>query len=69
TFAGDTIPGLRRVSDIIDALTTEEWLVCHHDSRHDPPIRAALDALSDVLSRPRPVPLQQPHEGPTLRTL
>ncbi|MEM7631141.1 MAG: LysR family transcriptional regulator [Pseudomonadota bacterium] len=58
TFAGDALPGLVRVSEVIEALTSEEWLVCHQDTRHDPPVRAALDALGDVLSRPRPAPLQ-----------
>ncbi|WP_299145198.1 LysR family transcriptional regulator [uncultured Tateyamaria sp.] len=64
TFAGDRVPELVRVSDVIDALTAEEWLVCHQDTRHDPPIRAALDALSSCLSRPRP--LQATGPSPTL---
>ncbi|MEO0866631.1 MAG: LysR substrate-binding domain-containing protein [Pseudomonadota bacterium] len=63
TFAGDAVPGLTRVSDIIDALTSQEWLVCHQDTRHDPPIRAALDALTQVLTGPRP--LQPQGESPT----
>lgn len=64
TFAGDAAPGLTRVSDIIDALTAEEWLVCHQDSRHDPPIRAALEALAGALSAPRP--LRKADQSPTL---
>ena len=64
TFAGDRVPELTRVSGIIDALTAEEWLVCHQDTRHDPPIRAALDALARGLTRPRP--LQDPGQSPTL---
>lgn len=48
-FAGDTEPGLDRLSEPIDALTHDEWLVSHHEARHDPPIRAALDALAQVL--------------------
>lgn len=66
TFAGDAEPGLVRVSGLIGALTAEEWLVCHQDTRHDPAIRAALDALSGVLSRPRAAPLQEGPLGPTL---
>lgn len=66
TFAGDTIPGLTRVSDIIEALTSEEWLVCHQDTRHDPPIRAALDALANMMAQPRPVPLRGVAKSPTL---
>ncbi|MEM1362630.1 MAG: LysR family transcriptional regulator [Pseudomonadota bacterium] len=33
----------------IDDLAHEEWLVSHHDARHDPPIRAALNAIADLL--------------------
>ena len=36
---------LVRLSEPSPELESEEWLVCHHESRHDPPIRAALDAL------------------------
>lgn len=52
TFAGDAIPDLVRVSEVIEALTSEEWLVCHQDTRHDPAIRAALDALALGLRHP-----------------
>lgn len=49
-FAGCSMPELVQVSPDIDALTHEEWLVSHHDARHDPPIRAALEAIGTVLS-------------------
>ena len=64
TFCADTAPGLVRVSGIVDALTTEEWLVCHQDTRHDPAIRATLDAISGFLKRPRP--LHAAPQSPTL---
>lgn len=64
TFAGDAAPGLVRVSDVIEALTSEEWLVCHQDTRHDPAIRAALDAVSEFLRRPRATPAQKDHAAP-----
>lgn len=64
TFAADTVPNLVRVSGIIDALTAEEWLVCHQDTRHDPAIRAALDAIAGMLARPRP--LQDEVQSPSL---
>jgi DNA-binding transcriptional LysR family regulator len=51
-FAGRALPELVQVSPEIDVLTHEEWLVCHHDARHDPPIRAALDAIGTLLSAP-----------------
>jgi len=49
-FAGDAEPGLVRHSDPLSEVRHEEWLVCHHDARHDPPVRRALDALADLLS-------------------
>jgi DNA-binding transcriptional LysR family regulator len=50
TFAGDGEPGLARVSGPIDGLGHEEWLVSHHDARHDPPVRRALDAVHRLLT-------------------
>ena len=51
TFVGDARPGLIRIGPLIEELASEEWLVCHHDTRHDPPIRAALEALARYLTR------------------
>ncbi len=48
-FAAPLVPGLQRVGPVIDELTRGEWLVCHHEGRHDPPVRAALDAISRCL--------------------
>jgi DNA-binding transcriptional LysR family regulator len=48
-FAGDAETGLTRISAPIDEITHEEWLVSHNEARHDPPVRAALDALSQLL--------------------
>ncbi|MEJ2022246.1 MAG: LysR family transcriptional regulator [Maritimibacter sp.] len=50
TFAGDTQPGLIRLGPVIDELQHEEWLVAHHEARHDPPVRAALDAITQLLT-------------------
>ncbi|KAA8610076.1 LysR family transcriptional regulator [Salipiger aestuarii] len=49
TFAGDATAGLTRMSPPIAPLSHDEWLVSHHASRHDPPIRAALNAIADAL--------------------
>ncbi len=46
TFIGDREDGLMRLSDPIPELTHDEWLVTHHDARHDPPVRAAIDAIT-----------------------
>lgn len=42
---------LIQIGPPIEELTTEEWLVTHHEARHEPPIRAALDALTTYLTR------------------
>lgn len=49
TFAGDATAGLIRVSAQIEALRHDAWLVSHHEARHDPPIRAALNAIATAL--------------------
>ncbi|MFW2587968.1 LysR family transcriptional regulator [Sagittula sp. SSi028] len=51
TFAGDAEDGLQRQSDAIPELSHDEWLVSHSNARHDPPIRAALDAIQAVFAR------------------
>lgn len=50
TFAGDAAEGVERLSAPIEEIGHDEWLVCHHDARHDAPVRAALDALAEVLT-------------------
>lgn len=45
-------PGLVPVTGPIPELTHTRWLVSHHDARHDPPVRAALDALARLLTAP-----------------
>ncbi|MEM7614658.1 MAG: LysR family transcriptional regulator, partial [Pseudomonadota bacterium] len=50
TFVGDTRPLLTRTGPEIKDLTTEEWLVAHHEARHDPAIRHALDAIAKFLT-------------------
>ena len=50
TFSGEGEPGLVRVSEPIAELAHEEWLVSHHDARHDPPVRQALDAVHRLLT-------------------
>ncbi|MEM9798621.1 MAG: LysR family transcriptional regulator [Pseudomonadota bacterium] len=49
-FIGEASDLPRRGAPIAD-LEHEEWLVSHHEARHDAPIRAALDALGTFLSR------------------
>ncbi|SFE66143.1 LysR family transcriptional regulator [Roseivivax sediminis] len=42
--------GLVQIGAEIDALAHEEWLVAHHDARHDPPVRAALETVAAILT-------------------
>lgn len=49
-FAGTLVPGLTQLGPEIDALTSDEWLVSHHDARKDPPLHAALRAIAQTLS-------------------
>ncbi|MDV7145248.1 LysR family transcriptional regulator [Tropicimonas sp. TH_r6] len=49
-FVGDAEPGLHRLTPPIDGLGHEEWLVAHHEARHDPPVRAALEAIAQLLT-------------------
>ena len=51
TFVANGIPGLTQVAPVIPELSHDEWLVCHHEARHDPPIRAALEAVARLLSQ------------------
>jgi len=53
SFIGDGEPGLVRVSDPIEELCHDEWLVAHQDARHDPPVRRAIDALIGFLEKER----------------
>ncbi|MEM1429985.1 MAG: LysR family transcriptional regulator [Pseudomonadota bacterium] len=48
---GDGRDDLVRLSDPIAELESEQWLVLHQDTRHDPPIRAAADALAAFFTR------------------
>jgi DNA-binding transcriptional LysR family regulator len=49
-FAGADEPGLDQLSAPIAEIDHEQWLVSHHDARHDPPVRRALDALHGLLT-------------------
>lgn len=49
-FAGETEQGLVQTGPVIADLSHDEWLVSHHDARHDPPVRAALEAVGRLLT-------------------
>lgn len=54
-FVGDSDPRLVRVAPIIKELETEQWLVSHHEERHDPAVRAVGDRIVDVMQRAGPL--------------
>lgn len=49
TFTGDAQPALIRVSDVIDELRHQQWLVLHQDERHRPEVRRVLSWIKSVL--------------------
>ncbi len=53
-FAGADGTGLQRLSDPIPEIAHEEWLVSHHEARHDPPVRRALAAMERLVTAQRP---------------
>ncbi|WP_424975678.1 LysR family transcriptional regulator [Dinoroseobacter sp. S124A] len=48
-FVGDRETGLQRVSDEIDELAHDQWLVMHQDDRHIPAVRAVITRLVAIL--------------------
>lgn len=52
-FVAPDWPGLQQVGPVIDALSHDSWLVCHHEARHDPPVRAALEQIAAILTKTR----------------
>ncbi len=48
-LVGDSEPGLARDGERIAALTSEQWLVVHHDDRHDPAIHATTEAIARLI--------------------
>lgn len=53
TFIGDDLDGLVRVSDPIEELASTQWLISHQDGRHEPAVRAALNALAGYMRHAR----------------
>lgn len=48
-FVGDTDPRLVRVASPIVELTSETWLVSHHDERHAPQVRAVAKRIAALM--------------------
>ena len=54
-FVGDTDPRLVRVAPIIKDLATDQWLVSHHEERHDPAVRAVSERIADLMRQSGPL--------------
>ena len=54
-LVGDVEPDLARAGQLIDALTSEQWLVAHHDDRHDPAIHATAEAIARLIGSKAPL--------------
>jgi DNA-binding transcriptional LysR family regulator len=44
-FVGDSDPKLVRVAPPIPELSTDQWLVSHHEERHEAPVRTITDRI------------------------
>lgn len=49
-FVGDADPRLVRLAPPLEELTTEQWLVMHHEDRHDPHVRKMADRIVSLWS-------------------
>lgn len=50
-FAADPDPRLVRIAPPIAELMAEQWIVTHHEERHDPTIRKVADAIARLMRR------------------
>jgi DNA-binding transcriptional LysR family regulator len=48
-FIGDADPRLARMAGTIPELETEQWLVCHHEERHNPAVRTVTDRIAALM--------------------
>ncbi len=50
-FVGEAYADLQRLSEPVESLRTERWLVMHQDERHEPAVRHAVSSLAKVLKQ------------------
>ncbi|HTO28352.1 MAG TPA: LysR family transcriptional regulator [Devosia sp.] len=50
-FVGDSDPRLVRVASPITELQTDQWLVSHHEERHEPAVHAVGDRIAALMKR------------------
>ena len=54
-FVGDSDPRLVRVAPPIAELETDQWLVSHHEERHEPAVHAVADRIAALMKRHGPL--------------
>ena len=54
-FVGDSDPRLVRVAPPITELETDQWLVSHHEERHEPAVHAVGDRIVALMRRAGPL--------------
>lgn len=54
-FVGDSDARLSRMAGPIAELETEQWLVCHHEERHVPAVRAVTERIADLMRESAPL--------------
>lgn len=54
-FVGDSDDRLARIGGIISELTTEQWLVAHHEERHVPAIRNLIERIAGLMRKQGPL--------------
>ena len=48
-FVGDSDPRIDRMAGTIHELETDQWLVCHHEERHSPAVRAVTERIAALM--------------------
>lgn len=54
-FVGDSDPRVDRMAGTIPELETDQWLVCHHEERHTPAVRAVTERISALMHEHGPL--------------
>jgi DNA-binding transcriptional LysR family regulator len=61
-FAADRDPRLVRLASVITELMAEQWLVSHHEERHQPEVRRVADRITALMHQHAPLFRgEQPH--------
>lgn len=47
-FVGDGDPRLARLAEALDDLTQEQWMVMHHEDRHNPHVRRTAESIAGL---------------------